>query len=69
MRVLLFVLDVSMLRGCEDDDNAAVGDGGVFAGSVGHAYVGSTGGSDIVYSEANVLVMSVVRGMRGVGGE
>ena len=29
MRVLLFVLYVSMLRECEGDGNAAVGDGGV----------------------------------------
>ena len=29
MRVLLFVLDVSMLRECEGDDNAGVGMGEV----------------------------------------
>ena len=34
--------------------------------SVGH--VGATRGSGIVFSAADVLVMSVVRGMRGVDG-
>ena len=34
--------------------------------SAGH--VGSTRGSGIVFSVADVLWMSVVRGMRGVGG-
>ena len=34
--------------------------------SAGH--VGGTRGSCIVYSAADVLCMSVVRGMRGVGG-
>ena len=28
MRVLLFVLDVSMMRECDGDGNAGVGDGG-----------------------------------------
>ena len=43
-----------------------VGDGGdVVVVSVGH--VGDTRGSCIVSSAADVLEMSVVRGMRGVG--
>ena len=42
------------------------GDGGVVVMSAGH--VGGTRGSCIVSSAADVLGMSVVRGMRGVGG-
>ena len=59
MCVLLFVLHVSMVRECEDDGNSGVG-----VVSAGHEYecVGGTRGSCIV------LGMSVVRGMRGVGG-
>ena len=34
----------------------------------GNEYVGGTRGSGIVYSAADLLGMSVVRGMRGVGG-
>ena len=34
----------------------------------GHEYVGGTHGSGIVSSAADVLGMSAVRGMRGVGG-
>ena len=36
--------------------------------SAGYEYVGGTRGSCIVSSEADVLGMRVVRGMRGVGG-
>ena len=36
--------------------------------SAGHGYVCGTRGSGIVSSAADVLGMSVVRGMRGVGG-
>ena len=36
--------------------------------SAGHECVGGTHGSGIVSSAADGLVMSVVRGMRGVGG-
>ena len=36
--------------------------------SAGHEYVGGTRGSGIVYSTADMLGMSVVHGMRGVGG-
>ena len=43
------------------------GEDGVMV-SAGHAYVGGTRGSGIVSSAADVLGMSVVRGMRGVGG-
>ena len=61
MRVLLFMLHVCMLRGCEGDGNAGVGDGGgevvVSAGQVG-----GTRCSCIVSSVADVLRMS------GVGG-
>ena len=67
--VMCVRLYVSMLRECEDDDNAGVRDGrGVVAASAGHAYVAGTRGSGIVSSAADVLGMSVVRGMRGVGG-
>ena len=53
--------------GCEGDVNTAVVDGGGMVVVItGH--VGGTRGSSIVSSEANVLGMSVVRGMRGVGG-
>ena len=59
MSVLLFVLHVCMLRECDGDGNAGV----VSAGNVG-----GTRGSRILSSAADVLWMSVVRGMRGVGG-
>ena len=69
MRVLLFVLDVIMLRECEGDSNAGVGYGGGVTVSAGHEYVGGTRGSYIVSSVAGVLVgMSVVRETREVGG-
>ena len=61
MRVLLFVLDVSMLRECEGDGNAGVR--GVVAVSAGHEYMGGTRGSGIVYSAADVLGMTEVREM------
>ena len=52
---------------CEDDGNAGVGNGGgVVLGSAKH--VGDTGGSVTVSSAANVLGMSVVLGIREVGG-
>ena len=39
MRVMLLVVHVSMVRGCEDDGYVGVGDGGgVIVVSVGHAY-------------------------------
>ena len=44
-----------------------MGDGGGVVGmSVGHEYVGGTGGLGIVSNAANVLGMSVVCGMKGV---
>ena len=52
-----------MLRECEGDGIAGVGDGGVV--SAGH--LGGTHGSGIVSSAADILWMSVVRGMREVG--
>ena len=46
-----------------------MGDGeGVVVVGAGHEHVGGTRGSGIVSSSADVLGMSVVRGMRGVGG-
>ena len=54
MRVLLFVLHVCMLRDCEGDGNAGVGNGGgVFVVSARH--VGGTSGSGIVSIAADVL--------------
>ena len=50
---------------CKVDGNAGVGDG---RGVVRAGHVCSTRGSGIVSSTANVLWMSVVHGMRGVGG-
>ena len=44
-----------------------MGDGGGVV-SAGHEYVDATHGSGIVSGTAEVLGMSVVRGMRGVGG-
>ena len=60
---LLFVLNVSMLREFECDGNA-----GVVNLSSGHEYVRGTRRSGIVSSAADVLGMSMVCGMRGVGG-
>ena len=46
-----------------------VGDGvGVFGIRIGHEYVGGTRGSGIVSNAADVLGMSVVHGMKAVGG-
>ena len=57
------------VRGREGDGNAGVGHaGGVVAVSAGHEHAGGTCGSGIVSSAADVLGMSVVLGMRGVGG-
>ena len=44
------------------------GRGGVFAVSAGHEYVGGTRGLGIVSCAADVLGMSIVRGMRGFSG-
>ena len=75
--VIRVVLHVCMLRGCEGDGNAGVGDrGGVVVVSAGH--MGGTGGSGIVSSADDVLwmrggggvcemCMCLARG--GVGGE
>ena len=63
LRVLLFLLDVSILGECSCGDA-----GGVVAVSVRHEYVDGTRGSGIVSIAADVLRMSVVRGMRGFGG-
>ena len=57
------------VRECQGNGNAGVGDGGcVVVVSVGHEYVCGTRGTCIVSSAADVLGMSVVHGMRGVGG-
>ena len=63
MRVMLFVSDVIMLSDCEGNVNA-----GVVSVSAGYKYVDGTCGSGYASSTADVLGMSVVRGMRGVGG-
>ena len=55
------------VRGCKDDGNDGVGC--VVVVSAGHEYVGGTRGSGIVSSAGDVLKVSVMRGMRGVGGE
>ena len=72
MRVLLFVLDVSMLSGCEGASVTAilVWGGGVICVLVSaeHEWVGGTRDSGIVSSAADVLGRSVVRRMKGVGG-
>ena len=58
--MLSFVLDVRMLRECQCDGNAGVGDWGyVVSVSAGHEYVGGTRGSGIVSSACDVLGMSV----------
>ena len=44
------------------------GTGDVFGVSAGHEYVAGTRGSFIVSSAADVLGMSVMRGMKEVGG-
>ena len=65
MRVLLFVLDVSMLIACESDSNAGEGyGGGVVAVSVGHDYVGGTRGSGIVSSLVGYIVWSHSRNIQ-----
>ena len=64
--VAVTVMRVLGFFGCE---YAGVGDvGGMVVVRAGHEYVGSTPGSGIVSSAADVLWMSVARGMRGVGG-
>ena len=63
MCVLLFVLHVCLLRECDGVMLTAMlvwGDG---RGVVRAGHVGGTRGSGIVSSAANVLWMSVVRGM------
>ena len=66
MHVLLFMYS-ERVWGCEGDGNAGVGMDEVSV-MVSAGHVGGTRGSGIVYSAAEVLWMSVVRGMRGVGG-
>ena len=46
MRVLLFVLHVSMMRECQGDNNAGVRDDGGIVASAGHEYVGGTRARD-----------------------
>ena len=60
IRVMLFVLDVSILREYEDDAKAGVGDvGSVVAVSAGNEYVGGKRGSGILSSAAGVLERSM----------
>ena len=66
MRVLLFVLYVCMLRECDGARFTAMLVWGMVVVSVGH--VGGTRGLGIMSSAADVLWMSVVCWMRGVGG-
>ena len=69
IHVMLFVWDVSMLRECEGDGNAGVVNrGSVVSVSAVHESMGGTRDSGIVSSANDLLEMSVVRGMRGVGG-
>ena len=59
MRVLLFVCEMSMLRECEGDGNAGVGDGaGVVSVCAGCEYIG-TRGSGIMSTADDVLDISV----------
>ena len=58
-----------MMRECEGDGSTGVGGGeGIVSVGAVHEYVGGTRGSGIVSSAADVLGMTVVREMRGVGG-
>ena len=65
MRVLLFVLHVCMLRECDCVRLTAILV--LRVDVVSGKYMGGTRGSGIVSSAADVLWMSVVCGMRGVG--
>ena len=71
MRVPLFVFDASMLREYESEMMTAMlvwGRRMYGCAMCGFEYMGGTRGSGIVSSTPNVLEMSVVRGVRGVGG-
>ena len=58
---------IERVRGFNGDGNAGEGTGGgVVALNAGCKYIGGTRGSGFV-STADVLEMSVVRGLRGVG--
>ena len=60
-------MSAERVRWCQGDGNADVGGGGgEVVVSAGH--VGGIRGSGIVSSVADVLGMSVVRGVRGGGG-
>ena len=70
MRVLLFVLHACMVRVSEGTRVTEIlvwRWGRVVVVSAGHEYVRGTRGSGIMFSAADVLGMSVVRWMRGVG--
>ena len=60
MPVLLFVLDVCMLRECECESDR----GGVIGITAWHEYVGGTRGSGFVFNAADVLGMRVVHGIK-----
>ena len=58
-----------IVRWCDGDDNAGVGaGGGVVAVRAGWESMGGTRGSGFVSTAADMLELSVVRGVRGVGG-
>ena len=64
LHVLLFVLHVCMVWGCEGDGNAGVGSGGSLV--VVSACMSGTRGSGVLSSTGDVLEMSGVRGVGGV---
>ena len=73
MGVLLFVCDMSMLREymstrVNKNDGGGTREVWLPAVSAGHEYMDGTLSSGIVSSADDVLEMSVVRMMRGVGG-
>ena len=63
IRVLLFVLHVCMLREC-----GGAGDTAMLLWGADEVWLWLVQGSGIVSSAPDVLWMSVVRGMRGIGG-
>ena len=69
VRVVLVVLHGCMLRNCDGDGNAGVGvGGGMVTVSAGCEYMDGTRGSGFVSTADDVLEMSVVSGVRSVGG-
>ena len=60
--VFVVYVHAERVRGCEGDGNA-----GVVGLSTWHEHVGGTRGSGMVSNAADMLGISVVRGMKGVG--